>query len=176
VDPAERCGSGGAMWVDRVTRETAVTSRDGRGAGGIVGTTERTLVLVKPDGVRRGLTGEVLRRIEAKGYRLLTLELRTATRDLLEQHYAEHVGKPFYEPLVEFMSSGPVVAAVVEGERVVEAWRTMMGKTDPTSALPGSVRGDLARDWGGAVQENLVHGSDSVESAAREIGIWFPTL
>jgi nucleoside-diphosphate kinase len=141
-----------------------------------VGTTERTLVLVKPDGVRRGLTGEVLRRIEAKGYRLVTLELRTATRDLLEQHYAEHVGKPFYEPLVQFMSSGPVVAAVVEGERVVEGWRAMMGTTDPTSALPGSVRGDLGRDWGGAVQENLVHGSDSPGSAAREIGIWFPTL
>jgi nucleoside-diphosphate kinase len=141
-----------------------------------VATTERTLVLVKPDAVRRGLTGEVLRRIEAKGYRLVTLELRTATRDLLEQHYAEHVGKPFYEPLVGFMSSGPVVAAVVEGERVVEGWRTMMGTTDPTSALPGSVRGDLARDWGGAVQENLVHGSDSAVSAVREIAIWFPTL
>ena len=139
-------------------------------------TTERTLVLVKPDGVRRGLTGEVLRRIEAKGYRLVAIELRTATRDLLEQHYAEHVGKPFYEPLVAFMSSGPVVAVVVEGERVVEGWRTLMGKTDPTSALPGSVRGDLGRDWGGAVQENLVHGSDSPDSAAREIGIWFPTL
>ena len=139
-------------------------------------TTERTLVLVKPDAVRRGLTGEVLRRIEAKGYRLVTLELRTATRDVLEQHYAEHVGKPFYEPLVGFMSSGPVVAAVVEGERVVEGWRTMMGTTDPTSALPGSVRGDLARDWGGAVQENLVHGSDSAVSAVREIAIWFPTL
>jgi nucleoside-diphosphate kinase len=141
-----------------------------------VGTTERTLVLVKPDGVRRGLTGEVLRRIEAKGYRLVTLELRTATRDLLEQHYAEHVGKPFYGPLVEFMSSGPVVAAVVEGDRVVEGWRAMMGTTDPSAALPGSVRGDLARDWGGVVQENLVHGSDSTESAAREIGIWFPRL
>jgi nucleoside-diphosphate kinase len=141
-----------------------------------VGEVERTLVLVKPDGVRRGLTGEVLRRVEAKGYRLVALELRTATRDLLEQHYAEHVGKPFYEPLVAFMSSGPVVAAVVEGQRVVEGWRALMGKTDPTAALPGSVRGDLARDWGGAVQENLVHGSDSPESAAREIGIWFPAL
>ena len=141
-----------------------------------MGDVERTLVLVKPDGVRRGLTGEVLRRIEAKSYRLVALELRTATRDLLEQHYAEHVGKPFYSPLVAFMSSGPVVAAVVEGERVVEGWRTLMGKTDPTSALPGSVRGDLARDWGGAVQENLVHGSDSPDSAAREIGIWFPGL
>jgi nucleoside-diphosphate kinase len=141
-----------------------------------VSSTERTLVLVKPDGVRRGLTGEVLRRIEAKGYRIVALELRTASRELLEQHYAEHVGKPFYEPLVAFMSSGPVVAAVVEGERVVEGLRALMGTTDPTKALPGSVRGDLGRDWGGAVQENLVHGSDSPESAEREIKIWFPGL
>ncbi len=139
-------------------------------------TTERTLVLVKPDGVRRGLTGEVLRRVEAKGYTLVALELRTATRDLLEAHYAEHVGKPFYEPLVDFMSSGPVVAAVVEGHRVVEGWRTLMGTTDPTTAAPGSIRGDLARDWGKKVQENLVHGSDSPDSAAREISIWFPGL
>jgi nucleoside-diphosphate kinase len=141
-----------------------------------VSTTERTLVLVKPDGVRRGLTGEVLRRVEAKGYALVALELRTATRDLLEAHYAEHVGKPFYEPLVDFMSSGPVVAAVVEGHRVVEGWRTLMGTTDPTTAAPGSIRGDLARDWGKKVQENLVHGSDSPDSAAREISIWFPGL
>jgi nucleoside-diphosphate kinase len=141
-----------------------------------VSTTERTLVLVKPDAVRRGLTGEVLRRVEAKGYRLVALELRTATRDLLEQHYAEHVGKPFYEPLVAFMSSGPVVAAVAEGQRVIEGLRALMGTTDPTKALPGSIRGDLARDWGGAVQENLVHGSDSPESADREITIWFPGL
>ena len=133
-------------------------------------TTERTLVLVKPDGVRRGLAGEVLRRVEAKGYRIVALDLRTATRGLLEAHYAEHVGKPFYEPLVEFMSSGPVVAAVVEG------WRALMGTTDPTKAAPGSVRGDLGRDWGGKVQENLVHGSDSPESAEREISIWFPGL
>jgi nucleoside-diphosphate kinase len=141
-----------------------------------VSTTERTLVLVKPDGVRRGLAGEVLRRVEAKGYRLVALELRTAGRDLLEEHYAEHVGKPFYEPLLEFMTSGPVVAAVAEGQRVVEGCRALMGATDPTKAAPGSVRGDLGRDWGGAVQENLVHGSDSSESAAREISIWFPGL
>jgi nucleoside-diphosphate kinase len=138
--------------------------------------TERTLVLVKPDGVRRGLTGEVLRRIEAKGYRIVALELRTASRELLQQHYAEHVGKPFYEPLVAFMSSGPVVAGVAEGERVVEGCRSLMGTTDPTKALPGSIRGDLGRDWGGAVQENLVHGSDSPESAEREIKIWFSGL
>ena len=137
---------------------------------------ERTLVLVKPDGVRRGLTGEVIRRIEAKGYRLVRLELRDATRELLAEHYAEHEGKPFYEPLVEFMLSGPVAAMIVEGERVVEGFRALAGATDPTVALPGTIRGDLGRDWGLAVQQNLVHGSDSAESAEREIGIWFPGL
>jgi nucleoside-diphosphate kinase len=134
---------------------------------------ERTLVLVKPDGVRRGLTGEVIRRIEAKGYRLVRLELREATRELLAEHYAEHAGKPFYEPLVEFMLSGPIAAMVVEGERVVEGFRALAGATDPTVALPGTIRGDLGRDWGLAVQQNLVHGSDAVESAEREIKIWF---
>ena len=135
---------------------------------------ERTLVLVKPDGVRRGLTGEVIRRIEAKGYRLVRLELREATRELLAEHYAEHEGKPFYEPLVEFMLSGPVVAMVVEGERCIEGFRSLAGATDPTVAAPGTIRGDLGRDWGLKVQQNLVHGSDSPESAEREIGIWFP--
>jgi nucleoside-diphosphate kinase len=137
---------------------------------------ERSLVLVKPDGVRRGLVGEVLRRIEAKGYGVAALALRTAGRDLLAQHYAEHEGKPFYEPLVEFMSSGPVVAVVIEGQRCIEGFRSLAGATDPTSAAPGTIRGDLARDWGLAVQQNLVHGSDSPESADREIGIWFPDL
>ena len=138
--------------------------------------TQRTLVLVKPDGVRRGLTGEVIRRIEAKGYSLVALELRTATRDLLAAHYAEHEGKPFYEPLVEFMLSGPVAAMVLEGERVVEGFRSLAGATDPTAAAPGTIRGDLGRDWGLAVQQNLVHGSDAPESAEREISIWFPGL
>ena len=137
---------------------------------------ERTLVLVKPDGVRRGLTGEVIRRIEGKGYTLVRLELRTATRELLAEHYAEHEGKPFYEPLVEFMLSGQVVAMVVEGERVIEGFRSLAGATDPTMALPGTIRGDLGRDWGLKVQQNLVHGSDAPESAAREIGIWFQDL
>jgi nucleoside-diphosphate kinase len=135
---------------------------------------ERTLVLVKPDGVRRGLVGEVIRRIEAKGYRLARLELRQATQELLAEHYAEHHGKPFYEPLVEFMLSGPVAAMVVEGERVVEGFRALAGATDPTAALPGTIRGDLGRDWGGGVQQNIVHGSDAPESAAREVRIWFP--
>ncbi|WP_460978880.1 nucleoside-diphosphate kinase, partial [Pseudactinotalea suaedae] len=131
---------------------------------------------VKPDGVRRHLTGEILRRIEAKGYSVVALQLRTADADLLAGHYAEHVGKPFYGPLVEFMSSGPVVAAVVEGHRVIEGFRSLAGATDPTVAAPGTIRGDLARDWGLAVLQNLVHGSDSAESANREIGLWFPDL
>ena len=137
---------------------------------------ERTLVLVKPDGVRRGLVGEVLRRIEAKGYTLVAVELRTATPDLLAAHYAEHEGKPFYGPLVEFMQSGPVLAVVAEGERVIEGFRSLAGTTDPTTAAPGTIRGDLGRDWGLAVAQNLVHGSDSPESAEREIGLWFPHL
>jgi nucleoside-diphosphate kinase len=137
---------------------------------------ERTLVLVKPDCLRRGLTGEVIRRVEAKGYRLVRLELRAATGELLAEHYAEHQGKPFYEPLVEFMLSGPVAAMVVEGERVVEGFRSLAGATDPTAAAPGTIRGDLGRDWGLTVQQNLVHGSDSLESAEREISIWFPEL
>ena len=137
---------------------------------------ERTLILVKPDGVRRGLVGEVLRRVEAKGYALVGLELRAATPELLAEHYAEHVGKPFYEPLVEFMLSGPVAAVVAEGQRVIEGFRALAGATDPTAALPGTIRGDLGRDWGLKVQQNLVHGSDSPESAAREIGLWFPAL
>ncbi|MEJ7794602.1 MAG: nucleoside-diphosphate kinase [Nocardioides sp.] len=138
--------------------------------------TQRTLVLVKPDGVRRGLTGEVIRRIEAKGYTLVRLELRDATPELLAGHYAEHEGKSFYEPLVEFMLSGPVVAMVVEGERCIEGFRSLAGATDPTVAAPGTIRGDLGRDWGAAVQQNIVHGSDSPESAERELGLWFSAL
>jgi nucleoside-diphosphate kinase len=138
--------------------------------------TLRTLVLVKPDGVARGLSGQVLSRIEAKGYALVAVELRRATPDLLAAHYAEHVGKPFYQPLVDFMLSGPVLAIVAEGERVVEGFRSLAGATDPTLAAPGTIRGDLGRDFGLAVQQNIVHGSDSPESAAREIGLWFPAL
>jgi nucleoside-diphosphate kinase len=138
--------------------------------------TERSLVLVKPDGVRRGLTGEVLRRIEAKGYTLAALALVQATPEQLARHYAEHEGKPFYEPLVEFMSSGPVTAVVVEGQGCIAGFRSLAGATDPTAAAPGTIRGDLGRDWGLKVQQNIVHGSDSPESAAREIAIWFPSL
>jgi nucleoside-diphosphate kinase len=139
-------------------------------------TTERSLVLVKPDGFRRGLTGEVLRRIEAKGYSLAALAVLTPTREQLAVHYEEHVGKPFYEPLVEFMSSGPVTAVVIEGQDCVKGFRALAGATNPTEALPGTIRGDLGRDWGTPVQQNIVHGSDSHESGEREIAIWFPQL
>ncbi|NYE94508.1 nucleoside-diphosphate kinase [Psychromicrobium silvestre] len=135
--------------------------------------TERTLVLIKPDGVSRNLSGTILARVEAKGYKLAELKKTAASREQLEEHYAEHVGKPFYEPLVEFMLSGPIVAAIFEGERVIEAFRSLAGATDPVVAAPGTIRGDFGRDWGLKVQQNLVHGSDSVESAEREIAIWF---
>ncbi|MFF5791022.1 nucleoside-diphosphate kinase [Paeniglutamicibacter sp. NPDC012692] len=136
-------------------------------------TIERTLILIKPDGVKRQLTGQIIARVEAKGYAIAELKQVHATRELLEAHYEEHVGKPFYEPLVEFMLSGPVVAIIAEGHNVITGFRSLAGTTDPTTAAPGTIRGDLGRDWGLKVQQNLVHGSDSVESAAREIGIWF---
>ena len=133
--------------------------------------TERTLVLVKPDGVSRGLVGEVISRIERKGLTLAALELRTVARSLAEQHYAEHDGKSFFESLLEFITSGPVVAMVVEGPRAISAFRQLAGGTDPVEkATPGTVRGDFALE----TQYNLVHGSDSPESAAREIKLWFP--
>ena len=134
---------------------------------------EKTLVLVKPDGVARGLVGEVIARIEAKGYKIVSLRMLQADRALLEKHYAEHQGKPFFEPLVEFMMSGPIVALVAEGNRVIEGFRLLAGVTDPTVAAPGTIRGDLARDQGTKVVQNIVHGSDSPESAAREIAIFF---
>ena len=137
---------------------------------------ERTLVLVKPDGVARGLAGEVLRRIEAKGYQLAAVQLRTATPELLAEHYAEHVGTPFYQPLVDFMLSGPVLAIVAEGNRVIEGFRSLAGATNPTVAAPGTIRGDLGRDRDTVVVQNIVHGSDSPESAAREVALWFPDL
>jgi nucleoside-diphosphate kinase len=135
--------------------------------------TERTLVLVKPDGVSRGLVGEVISRIERRGLRLVALELRGVQRSLAEQHYAEHDGKPFFGDLLEFITSGPVVAMVVEGPRAIAAFRQIAGGTDPVEkATPGSLRGDFALE----TQHNLVHGSDSPESATREIKLWFPAL
>jgi nucleoside-diphosphate kinase len=134
---------------------------------------ERTLVLVKPDGVQRGLVGEVISRIERKGLRLAAMELRSVERPLAEQHYAEHDGKPFFGDLLEFITSGDVVAMVVEGPRAITAFRQLAGGTDPVEkATPGSLRGDFALE----TQFNLVHGSDSPESAAREIKLWFPNL
>ena len=134
---------------------------------------DRTLVLLKPDTVERGLVGEVLGRIEAKGLKIVALDMRTLDRDTLARHYEEHVGKGFYDDLVTFMSRGPVLALVLEGpEDTWEVVRTMMGATNPRKALPGTVRGDL----GILFTENLVHGSDSLESAQREIGIFFPNL
>ena len=135
--------------------------------------TEKTLILVKPDGVRRQLIGEVISRVEAKGYLITSLRMMQADRALLERHYEEHKGKPFFEPLVEFMMSGPIVAMVAEGNRVIEGFRSLAGVTDPTLAAPGTIRGDLARDQGTKVVQNIVHGSDSPESAAREIEIFF---
>ena len=135
--------------------------------------TQQTLVLIKPDGVKRNLIGEIIGRIEAKGYVVVSMKKFTPTRELLAEHYAEHEGKVFYEPLVEFMMSGDVVALCVEGNRVIEGFRALAGATDPTVAAPGTIRGDLGRDWGQKVQQNLVHGSDSEESASREISLWF---
>ncbi len=131
--------------------------------------TERTLVLVKPDGVSRGLVGEVITRLEAKGLRLVAAELRTLDRETAETHYAEHVERPFFGELVEFITSGPLMALVVEGERAIEAFRTLAGATDPVKAAPGTIRGDLALETG----QNLVHASDSVENAEAELALWF---
>lgn len=133
---------------------------------------ERTLMLVKPDGVERGLVGEILTRIERKGFTILALDLRTLDGATARQHYGEHEGKPFFGELVDFITSGPLVAGVIEGEEAIAAWRTMMGATKPVEATPGSIRADLATEMG----RNIVHGSDSPESAAREIALFFPGL
>ena len=133
--------------------------------------TERTLVLIKPDAVGRKLIGEVISRIERKGLTLVALELKNVSDELARQHYAEHEDKPFFGSLLEFITSGPVVAAIVEGPRAVAAFRQIAGATDPVEkASPGTIRGDLAL----VTQDNLVHGSDSPDSAAREIALWFP--
>jgi nucleoside-diphosphate kinase len=133
---------------------------------------ERTLVLVKPDAVRRGLIGEVLRRFERKGLRPMAMDLRRIDGELADQHYAEHLAKDFYPPLREFITSGPLVALVLEGDEAIAVVRTLVGATDGRKAAAGTVRGDLSP----SNRENLVHASDSAESAAREIGIFFPTF
>ena len=134
--------------------------------------TQRTLVLVKPDGVRRGLAGEVISRLENKGLTLVAMELRTLDRATAEEHYGEHRERPFFGELVDFITGGPLVAIVVEGPHAVAGTRRMMGVTNPVEATPGSLRGDYALEIG----ENLVHGSDSPESAAREVALFFPSL
>ena len=134
---------------------------------------EETLVLIKPDGVARGLTEEILARLERKGFVLADIRLVHPTRELLEQHYAEHQGKPFFPALVDFMASGPIVAIRLQGQRVIEGVRILTGSTNPATAAAGTIRGDLGRDWGTDVQQNLVHASDSPESAARELALWF---
>ena len=133
---------------------------------------ERTLVLVKPDAVRRGLIGEIVGRLERKGLTIVALELRTLDRDTASRHYGEHEGKPFFGELVDFITGGPLVAICAEGHRAVEAVRGLMGVTDPVASAPGSIRGDFALEIG----QNLVHGSDSAESAAREVALFFPAL
>ncbi|MCZ0729947.1 nucleoside-diphosphate kinase [Mycolicibacterium iranicum] len=135
--------------------------------------TERTLVLIKPDGVQRRLIGEIISRIEAKGLTIAALELKNVSDETARAHYAEHEGKPFFSSLLEFITSGPVVAAVLEGPRAIAAFRQLAGGTDPVEkAMPGTIRGDLGLE----TQFNLVHGSDSPDSAAREIELWFPGL
>lgn len=133
---------------------------------------ERTLILVKPDAFARNLTGEIIARFERKGLRLAALKHLTMTRELAEQHYAEHNGKPFFGELVEFITSGPLVAMVLEGDHAIEAARQVIGATNPLQAAPGSIRGDYALEVG----QNMVHGSDAPESAAREVGLFFPEL
>jgi nucleoside-diphosphate kinase len=133
---------------------------------------ERTLILVKPDAFARNLTGEIIARFERKGLALVALSLSTISRELASQHYAEHEGKPFYEELVSFITSGPLVAMVLEGEQAVVAARQLIGATNPLEANPGSIRGDYAV----AVGQNMVHGSDSPDSASREVGLFFPSL
>ena len=133
---------------------------------------ERSLILVKPDAFARNLTGEIIARFERKGLRLVALNLMTMTRELAERHYAEHEGKPFYDELVSFITSGPLVAMVLEGEQAVVAARQVIGATNPLEAAPGSIRGDFAIEVG----QNMVHGSDSPESAAREVSLFFPEL
>ena len=133
---------------------------------------ERTLVLIKPDGVERGLIGEVIGRIERKGFKVAALELRTLSAEIAESHYGEHKDKPFFADLVAFITGGPLVAAVIEGPEAIVSWRTMMGATNPVNAAPGTIRGDLATE----TQYNVTHGSDSPESSAREIALFFPGL
>lgn len=135
---------------------------------------ERTLLLIKPDAIRRRLIGEILRRVETKGYDIIAIKLEPASRGRFERQYAQHRGRDFYVPLVEFMMSGPSIAVVLQGDRVIEGLRSLAGPSDPTTAAPGSIRGDLARDWDTPVYHTLVHASDGALTAHAEIELWFP--
>lgn len=140
---------------------------------GAMANDDKILILIKPDAVKRGLTGEVLARIERKGYKLENIAWHNATPEQLAAHYVEHVEKPFYPLIVEYMTSGPIVAAIYSGSKVIEGVRSLAGATDPTTAAPGTIRGDYGRDWANGNVENILHASDSLESAEREIAIWF---
>lgn len=138
---------------------------------------EHTLVLIKPDGYNRGLIGDVISRIEKRGFKIVGLKITIPTMEELEEHYFDHREKHFFKSLVEYMSSGPIVAMVLEGSRVITSFRNMMGDTNPALAMPGTIRGDLGRDWGpDRGIENIVHGSDSELGAEREISLWFPEM
>ena len=155
----ERAGQAGPARVLAMTAAAEVPS-------------QRSFVLIKPDAVRRGLVGNVLSRFESKGLTVVALQLRQVTEELADQHYAEHLDRPFYPPLRRFITSGPSVALVLEGDEAIEVVRALNGATDGRRAAPGTIRGDLSL----SNRENLVHGSDSPESAAREIALWFPEL
>lgn len=133
---------------------------------------ERTLILIKPDAMRRKLAGEIICRIETRNFDIIAMKMLTPSRELAEEHYAVHHGKDFFEPTVKFMTSGPVIAMVVEGDNAIQLMRNMMGATNPLNAAPGTIRGDLTI----SMRENLIHGSDSPETAATEIRLWFPEL
>lgn len=134
---------------------------------------EQTLILLKPDTIERGLTGEILRRVETKGYRIKNLRMLTVDDTLLAEHYRDHIGKPYYVGMTSFMKSGPIVAAIIEGVRAIDGVRGLCGNTIPTEAAPGTIRGDLGHEYEDGIVHNLIHSSDSAESAAREIQIWF---
>ena len=157
-----------AMLVSRVAPPTGRTNRREKEKR-LVANLERTLIIVKPDGVQRGVVGEILGRLERRGLKIVALQLQTVRRDVAEKHYGEHAGKPFFAGLIDYITSGPVVSAVLEGPNAIEATRATMGATNPAKAGPGTIRGDFALIMG----RNLIHGSDGPESAAREIEIFF---
>lgn len=135
---------------------------------------ERTFIILKPDAVQRGLVGEIIQRLERRGLKIVAMKFMQVDEALARRHYAVHEARPFFAGLIQYITSAPVVAVVMEGTDAIAVVRNTVGATKPAEAAPGTIRGDLSRDWGAGVQKNIVHGSDSVESAQREIGIWFP--